>query len=236
MAGRTFVVGDIHGCVAELESLLDGLGLGAGDTLACLGDYIDRGDDSRGVIDLLLETATQTGLRTVFLRGNHEDMMLSWLGRGGTYGDVWLRNGGDETLRSFGFPESRVSPDEVAAQLDARYLEFLEALPYTFEVDDHVLVHAGIRPGRSLERQLPDDLLWIRGEFIQAKHDLGRTVVFGHTPVRNVMVDLPYKIGIDTGCVYGGHLTALELPDRTLHQIAEGARTVERRPLVGRRA
>ena len=234
MAGRTFVVGDIHGCLPELDALLAGLKLAPGDTLACLGDYVDRGTDSRGVIDLLLEVAALSGLRTIFLRGNHEDMMLGWLGRGGAYGDAWLRNGGGDTLESFGFKPPWPEPGHVAARLEGRYLTFLQGTPSHHEVDDHLLVHAGIRPGIPLERQTREDMLWIRGEFIEATHDLGRTVVFGHTPVSEVLVDLPYKIGIDTGCVYGGHLTALELPGHTLHQVAEGERKVKSRRLAGR--
>ena len=236
MGGRTLVVGDIHGCVAELDALLSGLALAPGDTLACLGDYVDRGVDSRGVIDLLVEVAARPGLRTIFLRGNHEDMMLGWLGHGGAYGEAWLRNGGGDTLESFGFNPPWPDPEDVAARLEGRYLSFLEATAYRHEIEDHLLVHAGIRPGIPLDRQAPEDMLWIRGEFIEATHDLGRTVVFGHTPVGDVLVDLPYKIGIDTGCVYGGQLTALELPGHTLHQVAEGERSVRSGRLAGRAA
>jgi serine/threonine protein phosphatase 1 len=92
-------------------------------------------------------------------------------------------------------------------------------------------VHAGIRPTRALEAQEPEDLLWIREDFISSRHDLPYTVVFGHTPQRRVLVDLPYKVGIDTGCVYGGRLTAFELGERVLFQVAYNERQVKQTPL-----
>ena len=95
-------------------------------------------------------------------------------------------------------------------------------------------MHAGIRPGRALADQDEEDLLWIREEFITRPHDLPQTVIFGHTPQRDVYVDLPYKIGIDTGCVYGGWLTALEPTEGLLYQIAYGDRDVRESPLPTR--
>jgi serine/threonine protein phosphatase 1 len=88
--------------------------------------------------------------------------------------------------------------------------------------DRFLLVHAGIRPTRGLDEQDPEDLLWIREEFIARPHNLPHTIVFGHTPQRHVLLDPPYKIGIDTGCVYGGRLTAIELNEGILHQVAYG--------------
>src|SRR2546428_3279312 len=102
MAVRQIAIDEIHGCVADLEALLCGLRPEAGDTLVCVGDYIDRGADSRGVIDMVMELANRPDLATVFLRGNHEDMCLSYLGRGGHYGEAWMANGGAATVRSYG--------------------------------------------------------------------------------------------------------------------------------------
>src|SRR2546428_14178760 len=98
MAVRQIAIDEIHGCVADLEALLCGLRPEAGDTLVCVGDYIDRGADSRGVIDMVMELANRPDLATVFLRGNHEDMCLSYLGRGGHYGEAWMVNGGGAAM------------------------------------------------------------------------------------------------------------------------------------------
>jgi serine/threonine protein phosphatase 1 len=227
MAGRVYVVGDIHGCAGELEALVGALPLERGDTLAFVGDYLDRGPAAREVIALLLEMRQREGLTTVFLRGNHEDMCLDWLGRGGRWGESWPMNGAAATLRSYRIPLDVDGP--LAAEwFPEAHLTFLESLSLSAVVGCFLLVHAGVRPGRTLEQQDPEDLLWIREEFILCAHDLPYTVVFGHTPRREVLVDLPYKIGIDTGCVYGGRLTAIELSEGLIYQVPWGARRARR--------
>jgi len=230
MAGRLYAVGDIHGCAAELEALLAALPLARGDTLAFVGDYLDRGPAVRAVIDLLLDLRTRDGLTTVFLRGNHEDMCLAYLGRAGQWGDSWMMNGAAATLRSYGVPLGTGGP-LAAERFPESHLAFLEGLLPWFTADRFLLVHAGIRPGRPLERQSTEDLFWIREEFIQRPHDLPHTVVFGHTPRREILLDLPYKIGIDTGCVYGGRLTAIDLSEGVVYQVARGERQVRRSAL-----
>jgi len=231
MSGRVLVVGDIHGCRGELDVLLAGAGLAAGDAMVFLGDYVDRGPDVRGVIDRLLAVADDRTVRSIFLRGNHEDMLLGYLGRGGHYGEAFLANGGDVTLRSYGVA-GRPTPARLVAALPPQHLDFIMATRLLHEEGDYVMVHAGVHPDRPLERQVPHDLLWIRDEFITRPHGLGKTVVFGHTPLREVLEDLPYKIGIDTGCVYGGMLTGLELPGLVVHAVRRGSGAVVRRPLV----
>ena len=230
MAGRLFAIGDIHGCAGQLEALLAGLRPAPGDTLVCVGDYLDRGPDSRTVIDTVMDLEQRPGVATVFLRGNHEDMCLAYLGRGGHYGESWMLNGGAATLRSYGL-DARVSGSEAAIGFPLKHLQFLERLPLWHRTDGCLLVHAGIRPDRPWDQQDEEDLLWIREEFILAPHSLPETIVFGHTPRRTVFVDLPYKIGIDTGCVYGGGLTALELRERRLYQVRLGERKVRESPL-----
>ncbi|MCW5891766.1 MAG: serine/threonine protein phosphatase [bacterium] len=230
MSGRLFAIGDIHGCLRELEALLSGLPLVAGDTVCCVGDYIDRGRDSKGVIDLLLAARERSDVRWVFLKGNHEDMCLAFLGRPGRWGESWMQNGGGAAIRSYGLPD-RAAPAAVEAAMPESHLAFLASLERALAWPGHRLVHAGIRPGLPWEQQTDQDLFWIREEFIAHPHALPDTIVFGHTPSRDVLVDLPYKIGIDTGCVYGGALTALELPDGVLHQVRAGERALRRRPL-----
>src|SRR2546429_7977463 len=134
-----------------------------------------------------------------------------------------MPSGGPATLRSYAL-DARASGSEAAAGFPAKHLEFLERLPLWHRTEGYLLVHAGIRPDRPWEQQDEEDLLWIREEFILAPHSLPETIVFGHTPRRTVFVDLPYKIGIDTGCVYGGALTALELRERRLFQVRLGGR------------
>jgi serine/threonine protein phosphatase 1 len=220
-SGRLFVIGDIHGCTPELARLLDAIPARSGDTIAFVGDYIDRGPDSRGVVDLLLRWRTRTPARPVFLRGNHEDMALGFLGRGGEWGEAWLRNGGTATLRSYGV-DPNIPPTDVATRIPPAHVEFMAATELRFAWGDYRVVHAGIRPGVAWEDQCVEDLLWIREDFLDHPHDLGATVIFGHTPHRRVVVGLPYKVGIDTGCVYGGALTCLALPEGRVYQVRLG--------------
>jgi serine/threonine protein phosphatase 1 len=228
--GRLFAIGDIHGCPGELAALLDGLPLAPGDTVCFVGDYIDRGRDSKGVVDLLLQVRQRPEVRWVFLKGNHEDMCLAFLGRSGSWGESWMANGGAAAVRSYGV-DARSEPAIVEGAMPEAHLTFFEGLERSFRWGGYLFVHAGIRPGVPWEQQTDDDLLWIRDEFVLHPHGLPETIVFGHTPARQPVVHLPYKIGIDTGLVYGGALTALELPDLVLHQVSAGDRQVRRSAL-----
>jgi serine/threonine protein phosphatase 1 len=230
VSGRVFAIGDIHGCAAELEALLAGLPLAPGDTLACVGDYCDRGPDTRRVIDLLLDLEQRPGLSTVFLRGNHEDMWLAYLGRDGHWGESWMANGGDHAVASYGL-KAHCAPADLLAAMPPAHLDFIDRLRLYYDTPTHLLVHAGIDPRRPFADQDTEDLLWIRDPFLKSPHGLGRTIVFGHSAQRELRVDLPYKIGIDTGCVYGGALTCLSTADHHVWQVAHGSRTVRDRPL-----
>ncbi len=232
--GRLFAIGDIHGCPDELDALLDALPLGAGDTVCFVGDYIDRGRDSKGVVDLLLAARRRADVRWVFLKGNHEDMCLAYLGRAGNWGESWMGNGGGAAVRSYGV-DARAAPAVVEGAIPETHLAFFGSLERCFRWGDYLFVHAGIRPGVAWDQQTDEDLFWIREEFLLHPHAFPETIVFGHTPHRNVFVHAPYKIGIDTGLVYGGALTALELPDGVLHQVAAGERRVRRSELPGTR-
>jgi serine/threonine protein phosphatase 1 len=228
MSGRTFVVGDLHGCIDELEVLLETAQAGTGDTICFLGDYVDRGPSPRDVVERLVRLPTE-GPECIFLKGNHEDMFLAFLGLPGRHGDAFSWNGGDATLASYGL---RGLPGPlVAERMPPAHLAFLSALRSHAYVGRFFCVHAGVRPTVPLDAQTEEDLFWIREEFIGAPHPFPYTVLYGHTPQRDVRVDLPYKIGLDTGLVYGNRLSALELSTRELWQVARGARAVERRGL-----
>lgn len=220
-SNRTFVIGDIHGCADEVDCLLRALQPGAGDTLCFLGDYIDRGPASRQVVDRLLELRDGPA-RCVFLRGNHEDMLIDFLGlEGGHYGESFLENGGAPTLRSYGLAPRRSK--DLVAELPPGHLRFFTELEFTAELGNTLCVHAGLRPGFPLARQQPEDMCWIREDFFGHPHDFGKLVLYGHTPRRQVEIAPPYRIGLDTGLVYGGSLSCLHLEQAELWQVVRHA-------------
>jgi len=226
---RTFVIGDIHGCVEEIDRLIDALAPSVSDTMVFLGDYIDRGPSPKGVVDRLLRLQHE-GPRCAFLKGNHEDMFLAFLGCQGAHGEAFLSNGGGATLRSYGL-EGRFGELSVD-RLPEAHLEFFRGLQMRRIHGEFLCVHAGLAPERSLEEQRDEDMLWIRDEFICHPHPFPYTVLFGHSPRREVLLDLPYKIGLDTGVVYWNKLSCLELESKLLFQIGRAARQVERRSLL----
>jgi len=190
-------------------------------TLVFLGDYVDRGPDSRGVIDILSE-GLPGGFEAHFLKGNHEQFLLDFLKDSAWLGP-WRRNGGEATLLSYEIDVDRLdrigAPPEVwreafAGALPGRHLRFLEGLGLTYVVGDYVFVHAGLRPGVPLCEQGPADLLWIRNEFLDSQDPFDKIVVHGHTPERKPVVRTN-RIGIDTGAVFTGCLTALRLANGT---------------------
>jgi serine/threonine protein phosphatase 1 len=233
---RVYAVGDIHGCFDELQILVSYLktseGVGANDLVIFIGDYIDRGDKSKEVIEYLVQLKREWP-KTVFIKGNHEDMLLDFLGFGGDSGDVYLDNGGAEFLKSYGL-NLFSPPSEVLKALPPEHLEFLKNLEVGVVLAEFVFVHAGVRPGVDLAAQNPRDLMWIRGDFVHAEHNVGKTVVFGHTPFEDVFLNLPYKIGIDTGVVFGNTLSIVELVHGSLFQVGRGESKVKRFDLKDR--
>jgi serine/threonine protein phosphatase 1 len=224
-APRLFAIGDIHGCVDELAVMLKTINPVLGDTVVFVGDYIDRGPASREVIELLLEF-DEGPADAVFLKGNHEDMLLNFMGLPGRYGESFLFNGGAPTLESYGIGEQDLSATRDI--IPPRHLKFFMGLQHSYLRPPFLFVHAGIVPGRRLEDQSDEDLLWIRHDFIFHPHQLDVTVVFGHTPMRTVMVDLPYKLGIDTGLVYGGKLSCIDLTEGLIYQLGRGSRQIKK--------
>lgn len=225
---RVWVIGDLHGCAAELDRLLDVLDPAAADEFIFLGDYIDRGPNARGVVDRLLRLQREI-VGCTFLRGNHEDMFLGFLGRAGHFGDSFRRNGGAATLRSYGVED--LSPRRVAERLPQDHLDFFDHLQLQVEHGGFLCAHAGVDPRRPLAAQRDEDLMWIREDFLRRRGDLARTIVHGHNPGKQVVLDLPYRIGLDTGVVYGNRLSCLDLLSGDLVQIRSATRAVERRHL-----
>lgn len=201
---RYFVIGDIHGCLSHLERMMEELRprlRPEEDAIVFIGDYIDRGPDPRGVLERII-AIRQEFPHVICIMGNHEDMFLTWVTTGKDL-DLYLFNGGGVTIRSYQEGgEFRLPPE---------HLNFISSLPLYYETEDYIFVHAGLRPGVQLQQQDRFDLLWIREEFIRSNYDFGKLVIFGHTPLRRPLV-MKNKVGIDTGAVYGGPLTCLELP------------------------
>jgi serine/threonine protein phosphatase 1 len=224
-AGRLFAIGDIHGCPDELATMLRRIDPKRGDIVVFIGDYVDRGPSSRDVVEQLLVLKRESGCEPIFLKGNHEDMMLSFLGLPGRFGESFLFNGGASTLDSYGVTESQL--DQAAWLIPDQHLAFFSDLAISYLYPPYLFVHAGVMPARQLDEQVPEDMLWIRQEFIFNPHDLGHTVVFGHTPMKTVMFDPPYKIGIDTGLVYGNKLTCIEFREGLLYQVGRNSREVK---------
>lgn len=227
---RVFVIGDIHGCSDEPALILRHLesqeGLKETDLIVMLGDYIDRGPDGKGVIDLALDLKRRFP-NTRFLKGNHEDMLLDFLGFGGHLGQAFLYNGGLETIQSYGISVF-APPSEMISAMPPDHFKFFCELDNILAVDnDFVCVHAGLNPLRDLQTQNDNDIYWIRDEFLHNVHPFGRTIVFGHTPHQDIFLHLPYKLGLDTGLVFGNKLSCLELRSGTLYQVQRQGKRVE---------
>ena len=224
---RIYAVGDIHG----RDDLLAAVHGAIADDMrehpieqtvvVYLGDYVDRGPESFEVLDRLIH-GRLPGARSVYLKGNHEQMMLDFLND--AQDTPWLMNGGDATLASYGVPPPHpwVEAPELAqvrallrAAVPESHLEFLSGLQFSFRSGDYLFVHAGIRPDRPPEDQEARDLLWIRGPFLSSTQDFGVRVVHGHsiTPEPEIR---PNRIGIDTGAFHSGRLTCLVLEGGTM--------------------
>ena len=205
---NTFVIGDIHGCSDLLSELLEKIKpLEQDDTVIFIGDYIDRGPDSKTVIDIVLKLKREHN-RVITLLGNHEHMLLGVI-RG--YGhNEFLSMGGDATLKSYGIPLE--STKGLSVMLPRDHLACFEQLLPCWDDEEYIFVHAGLQPGVHLTQQSPDWLFWSRDEFIDSSYNFGKKIIYGHTPYDHPKIDRN-KIGIDTGAVYGNTLTCLILPE-----------------------
>ncbi len=203
-----YAIGDIHGCRDLLEELLEVVNPDLDrHRMVFIGDYIDRGEDSRGVVEVILNLKKNFKSENIIcLMGNHERMFLDFLQ--GEEELLFLYNGGTATIQSYWGSQW----DRASRRLPVEHAQFFHDLRLYYETEDYIFVHGGLRPGVPLAAQVEEDLLWIREEFIFSEEDFGRRVIFGHTPFRSPLV-LPNKIGIDTGAVYGNKLTCLVLPE-----------------------
>jgi serine/threonine protein phosphatase 1 len=215
---RLYAVGDIHGRADLLDKLhelirtdAETYGQNKNKKIIYVGDYIDRGLDSRKVIDILL-SAPLSGFEHIFLKGNHEDMMLCCMEDSAMW-SRWLGVGGSATVLSYGVADQG-EPDQARRDffdsLPADHLSFLENLQLTHSSGDYLFVHAGIRPGVPLERQDPMDLMWIRNDFLRHEKLLGVVVVHGHS-ISLKPEFLPHRIGIDTGAYATNALSCVVL-------------------------
>lgn len=207
---KIYAIGDIHGCIDKLTDLMSKINVDLSrDTLVFLGDYIDRGRFSYEVVSYLIQLKKRAE-NVVFLKGNHEEMLEYYLR--GKNKLAYLVNGGQQTIDSYLKQSSKTGKGVIPKE----HQTFFQGLELYYETDEYIFVHAGLREKVTLADQTPEDMLWIRSQFIRSSFDFGKRIVFGHTPVPEPLVK-PNKIGIDTGAVYGNKLTCVELPDLIFH-------------------
>lgn len=212
---RKFAIGDIHGSLGKLQMLIDKIQPTFNDKLIFLGDYIDRGPQSKEVIDYLIDLSFKSNC--VFITGNHEQMLLDFFKSKGHLWDMWITNGGGATIKSYlnklKFFNFKQDWNNLVKAVEP-HMEFYMNLKWYHEDEDYIYVHGGIRTGREMQEQDHYDLIWIREDFIYRDTHMSKCVIFGHTPHNEPLVKKD-KIGIDTGaCWDRGKLTAIELPQK----------------------
>lgn len=218
---RLYAIGDIHGRLDLLNRLLSMIEADArayplkSRKIIFLGDYVDRGMDSRGVLARLIQPMPE-GMQALFLRGNHDDMLLQFLDGEDDVLGGWLQLGGTSTLASYGVnPFSAAGKPEILRQaliqkMPPEHRSFLEQTLFSVTLGDYTFVHAGLRPGVGMTEQTNEDKMWIRGDFLFSEQAFETMVVHGHTikPEADIKAN---RIGIDTGAFATGHLTCLVL-------------------------
>ncbi|MFJ8531309.1 metallophosphoesterase family protein [Bacillus sp. NPDC094106] len=232
---RILVISDIHGEIEKFEKLLVEAKYNAKeDQLILLGDYVDRGPNAKAVIEKVKQLKKEGAF---VLKGNHEDMMIKALTTNEEKSwNHWVkRNGGDQTLYSYGFLESEIAVIEGAfekpilkSDILEEHLNFIQELDHFIETEEYIFVHAGVEPTKKVADSEPYTLMWIRNEF-HSGYDGEKIVVFGHTETKtlhgdnncNVYFGNNRIIGIDGGAVYGGQLNCLELPSQNVYAVKE---------------
>ncbi len=211
---RTIAIADIHGHSDALAALVRLVNPQPEDTVVTLGDYVDRGPDSKGVLDQLIELARRCHL--VPLKGNHEEMMLG-AREGRSDFKFWMTFGGDFALESYG-------PDQSLRLVPRQHWDFLARLPLAFETERHFFLHANYDPTRPIDEQDSSTVLWrpLEGNDIPGRHYSGKTAILGHTPQKDgKILDLGHLVCLDTGCGHGGLLTALDVDRGQIWQVDE---------------
>lgn len=232
---RILVISDIHGEIEKFEKLLVEAKYNTKeDQLILLGDYVDRGSNAKAVIEKVKQLKKEGAF---VLKGNHEDMMIKALTTNEEKSwNHWVkRNGGDQTLYSYGFLESDIAVTEGAfekpnlkSDILEEHLSFIQELDHFIETEEYIFVHAGVEPAKPVTESEPYTLMWIRNEF-HSGYDGEKIVVFGHTETKtlhgdnncNVYFGNNRIVGIDGGAVYGGQLNCLELPSQNVYVVKE---------------
>lgn len=210
-----YAIGDIHGCLRLLNGLheridADMAGCRSRDIVEIyLGDYVDRGPDSSGVISSLMRRSKER--KVVCIRGNHEQLLEQFV-TGEIQLDDWLKYGGADTLRSYGATPQQLTAnaDELRRLIPTKHIEFIRRFDRHVHVGPYFFTHAGVRPGQSLRGQSAMDLMWIRDEFLQHDGDFGAIIVHGHTPIQEVEMK-HNRICIDTGAYMTGRLSCVRI-------------------------
>lgn len=229
--GLIYAVGDIHGCYEHLRELLGAIAAdaearaaGRPVSLIFCGDYIDRGPNSRAVVDALWWLDRHRPFDMRFLKGNHEQVLLDYL-RNPAATSEWMRFGGTETLQSYDVspPGPDADPadhvrarDELLENMPAAHLWFLNNLELMVAIGDYAFVHAGVRPGVPLNAQSTNDLLWIRDDWVGQTRPAERIIIHGHSWTAAVPDICPHRIGIDTGAYETGVLSAVRIEDQKI--------------------
>lgn len=223
-----YIIGDIHGESDLLESLLDAILArhhwrysDAYGVLVYLGDYIDRGPNSKKVIELA--TRENEGFSNIHLKGNHEALLLNCLETDQReVWNTWMAAGGEVTLRSFGYDlfKDLFDPKRLSEALGEGVLAWLKSLRLFYQYSDFLCVHAGLKPGVEIGHQDEKDLLWIRRQFLESDVDFGRGIIHGHTP-SDAPIVRANRIGIDTGAGQQGELTALVVDKPWVEMVAD---------------
>ena len=207
---RIIAIGDPHGCSVAFTALIDAIDIQPQDTLVVLGDFVDRGIDSKGVLDQLIALTSKCNL--VPILGNHDEMMLH-ARDGKSDFQFWLNCGGDTALDSYG-STSRLS------LIPPSHFRFLESCRSYYETETHIFVHANYKPDVPVNELDDHTLRWLALSVPQKPHCSGKTFVVGHTPQPEVL-DLGYLICIDTNCCSGGWLTAMDVISKQIWQVNE---------------
>ncbi len=233
MTKVVYAIGDIHGRRDLLVAIRKLIKADADKhdfderTIIYLGDYVDRGPDSKGVVELLMNEPLD-GFLNICLKGNHEEIMfksVEWSTRAtgertswSSWNHMWLQNGGRPTLKSYGIDaydleSGKIEWSDLQDLIPKEHIYWMKALPNYYVIDDYLFVHAGIKPGLPLWKQKPETMLWIRDAFLDSDLDHGYRVIHGHSPTRGFVDIRKNRINMDTGSVWNGVQYALAIHD-----------------------